>query len=190
LFNFKKSEYLDSIYYADLFKIEGKVWMIMGCGKSTAARIASNKEEDADIARDGVALIEKAKKLFGRYDVGGTGAHTDPGSALHALHQIDFVAFCLNQQETLEAFGDKPKSIISTTAEIMARLSVVNPYPASLARHLCTSEEFAFYEDPKCRESRFLEHISSTGFSNFLLIPFMPSTEEKAALYVEHSRVS
>lgn len=162
--------------------------MIMGHGKSTAARIASNKEVDADIARDGVALIEKDKQLFGRYDIGATGAHADLESPLHALHQIDFIAFCLNQQETAQFFRDVPSQVTSTTAEKMAKFSVINPYPASLARHVCSPEEFSAFESPERRERRFLELISSTGFSNFLLVPFMPSVEEKAAMYVKHSR--
>ena len=160
----------------------------MGCGKSTAARIASNEEESADIARDGVALIQNNTQLFGRYDIGGTGAYADPESTLHSLHQIDFIAFCLNEHETAQLFSDAPRRIAATTAETMAKLSVVNPYPASVAKYICTPDEFASYEAPERRERKFLELMSSTGFSNFLLIPFMASVEEKAALYVEYSQ--
>jgi len=186
--NFKKSEYLDSIYYADLFNIHGKVWMIMGCGKSTAARIASNKAADADIARDGVALIEKNKQLFGRYDLGAIGAHADPESTLHALHQIDFIAFCLNEQETAQLFGREQRKLRTTTAEKMAKLSVINPYPASTAMFVCTPDEYISYQAPERREKKFIELVSSSNFCNFLLVPFMASPEEKAALYVEQSQ--
>lgn len=188
MFKFTKSEYLDSIYYADLFSIHGKVWMIMGCGKSAAARIASNKEEDADIARDGVAITEKNKQLFGRYDIGASGAHADPTSTLHAFHEINFMAFCLNEQETEEVFGDRPRKLIATTAEAMAKLSVVNPYPASAAQLVCSPDEIKTYAAPELRERRFMEIVSATEFDTFLLVPFMATVDEKAVLYVEHSK--
>lgn len=188
LLKFTKSEYLDSIYYADMFNIHGKVWMIMGCGKSTAARIASNKEENADIARDGVAITEKNKQLFGRYDIGAIGAHADPASTLHAFHQIDFIAFCLNEQETEQIFGHGQRKLIATSAEKMAKLSVVYPYPASAAQFVCSPKEIETYAAPELRERKFKEIVSSTEFNNFLLVPYMASADEKAALYVEHSK--
>lgn len=188
MLKFTKSEYLDSIYYADLFRIYGKIWMIMGCGKSEAGRIASNKEIDADIARDGVAITGKDNKLFGRYDLGATGAHADPASALQAFHPIDFIAVCLDKQETAKIFGNGQRKLITTTAEELAKLSVLNPYPAALAKFVCSSDEIEVYADPKLRERKFMEIISSTGFDTFLLVPFMASADEKAALYVEHSK--
>ena len=66
------SKNADSIYYADLFKINNKICMITGFGKSQAARIAINKNNEADIARDAVAIIRENNILYGCYDPGGT----------------------------------------------------------------------------------------------------------------------
>jgi hypothetical protein len=190
MFQLEKSEYLDSIYYADLFKICGKVWMIMGSGKSGAGRIASNLEKDSDLARDGVALIAKNNQLFGRFDLGASGVHADQDSPLDELHQIDFIAFCLDVQQTAALYNDAPQVLRSTTAEIMARLSVFNMYPASMARNLCTPDEFAYYASPALREEKFKELVLSTGFASFLLVPFMATVQEKANLYVERSQLA
>ena len=67
---FEKSEYADSIYYADLFRIDNKIWMIMGHGKSDAARLASNRIEEDDLARDSVAIKVKNNILFAKCDFG------------------------------------------------------------------------------------------------------------------------
>lgn len=46
------SEHADSIYYADLFLINGRAWMITGTEKSAAGRLASNRDQANDKARD------------------------------------------------------------------------------------------------------------------------------------------
>jgi hypothetical protein len=60
----------DSIYYADLFNIRDKIWMITGSGKSVAARLASDNKQEADIGRDSIAIIRDNKILYGYYDAG------------------------------------------------------------------------------------------------------------------------
>ena len=42
------SQNADPIYYADLFKINNKIWMVTGAGKSKAASIASNNHNEED----------------------------------------------------------------------------------------------------------------------------------------------
>ena len=104
------SQHADSIYYADLFKINNKIWMIAGTGKSKAASIASDHNKEDSIARDSVAIIKKNNVLYGRYDPGAINpAHMNDK---HALYKIDFIAHCLNDIQSQNFYLDKPLEII------------------------------------------------------------------------------
>lgn len=184
--DFVKSEYLDSIYYADLFRINTKIWMIMGHGKSDAARIASSKIQDNDIARDGVAIKELDSQVYGRFDLGAIGKNTNKDSSLYLFHKIDIIAYCLSDAETQILFEGSERKIVPSSADRMAELSVMHQYPASLLA-VCFPDDYITYSDPENRKYRFLEIMKSTQFTKFVLIPFMPSVEEKATLYAAYS---
>ena len=60
-----------------------------------------------------------------------------------------YIAFCLDEQETAKMFGGSRRTLTTTTAEEMGKLSVVNQYPASMALFVCSPNEIKTYEDPK-----------------------------------------
>ena len=68
--NLIKSEYADSINYADLFRMGGKRWMMMECGKSQTARIASVSVRENDTGRDCAEIRDNHGVLEARYDSG------------------------------------------------------------------------------------------------------------------------
>ncbi|WP_425641216.1 hypothetical protein ACPUEK_14780 [Marinomonas gallaica] len=183
MLDFEKSEFADSIYYADLFRIDSKIWMIMGYGKSEAARIASDNDRGNDLSRDCVALKVSGKDLFGRYDPGALGAHHDESSDLHKFHKIDYIAYCLSPEQTEEVFSSNTKEILACEAGLMSKLAVVYPYPAYSAQFVFTPQEIEALANPERRAFNFLKKINDTGFKNLVLVPFMTELESKAELY-------
>jgi hypothetical protein len=61
----RASEHAESIYYADLFRINGKVWALTGTGKSDAGMAATAEKRDDDLARDSVAFVRDEAMLMG-----------------------------------------------------------------------------------------------------------------------------
>ncbi|EOB2877147.1 hypothetical protein ACIL2K_004292, partial [Vibrio vulnificus] len=185
---FTKSKYADSIYYADMFKIEGKIWVILGYGKSEAARIASNKDSDCDLSRDCVALAVISGELYGRFDPGALGSAHDESSDLHKFHKIDFIAYCLSPEQTSEAFGNQELVLKNCGRQLMSDFSVVYPYPAYTARYVFSPVEIDELSNPLRRSSKFLELLNHADFDNLLLVPFMENIDSKAALYQNYER--
>lgn len=172
----------ENIYYADLFRINGHNWMIQGYGKSTAARIASDKKSEAMYATDAVAIIRDGDALFGRYD---PGALTTKDPDLCALHKIDAIAYCLNEQQTVAAFEPRGgvREIVDVDSALLSTLCATYQYPAYMAPHFFTQAEFAHFANPHRMTKRFAELTQATIGTRFLLVPHMPTVEEKAALY-------
>lgn len=184
---FNKSEFADSIYYADLFRIEGKIWMIMGYGKSEAARLASDDDRDCDLSRDCVALKVSDNELFGRYDPGTLGAYNDEDSELHKFHKIDFISFCLSQEQTKKIFSSSARKIINCDPNLMSKLSVIYPYPAYTAQFVFSPLEMEELSDPERRSNAFLKLVTDCNFNNLVLVPFMNELESKAELYRKYA---
>ncbi len=70
----------------------------------------------------------------------------------------------------------------------MAELSVAYVYPAVLAPHLFTVEEFERLNDDSRRITKFREVTSKVSNARFLIVPFMDTIEQKASLYIEYSK--
>lgn len=172
----------ENIYYADLFKINGFVWMIMGYGKSDAARRATNKIHELDIARDSVAIVRDGDTLYARYD---PGAHTTLNPELHTLHKLDAIAYCLNEEQSVQAFDDlgDEREIADAGNEVLGALCASYMYPACFAPHFFPSEKFTQLSNPRRMRQQFLELTSGISTTAFLLVPHMSTVEDKAALY-------
>lgn len=181
MLSFIKSPRLDRIYYADLFRINDKICVILGHGKSVAARLAAGKEQENDLARDSVALDEIGGILHAGYDLGGYGAHADPNSTLHMMHPVSKVIYCLSPEQTREIQGDN--SLVKCTPTQMAQLAVTYPYPAAIAPHVCTPAELAVFSSPISRAQTLAKLLSSTNFSDTYLMPFTAAVEIKAQIY-------
>lgn len=170
-----------SIYYADLFRINGKLWMIQGHGKSQAGRIASNNERANDLARDAVAIIRDKKDVYGRYDVGGLNQEkTD----LHKLHKLDYIAFCLDERRTNNKFiSGIEENIIETDIKTYSMLCSEYQYPASIGYQIFSEAELSYFRERELMTLRFIELLYGEVNVKLLLVPFMESVEKKAQLY-------
>jgi len=176
---------VESIYYADLFVVGGRVWMITGCGKSGAGRIASKKELAADLARDAVALVRDGNSLYGGYDPGALATKDGKPIDLHRLHKIDVIAYCLSADETATVYANRQIEIDKVDHTLVAALLSRMLYPAYVAQTLGSAEQLRWLQDPTRRHKRFLELTNAVDDVKFLVIPWMPSVEEKAELYVK-----
>jgi|LauGreDrversion4_2_1035121.scaffolds.fasta_scaffold752443_2 hypothetical protein len=104
------SEHADSIYYADLFRIDSKVFMLTGSGKSIAARIASHENPNDDLARDGVTIVNINGKINGRYDLGAMCKNKPKDT--YTFHELDFIAHSLTESQTKQIFSKENRKCI------------------------------------------------------------------------------
>ena len=185
---FKKSEYADSIYYADLSRINNKIWMIMGYGKSEAARIASNNIEEDDISRDSTAIKAKDNILEARFDIGAINTELDEETRneLSKFHKVDYIAYCLSPEQTLEICNDQ-KKIIDVSLDKMSICSSIYVYPGCGAQMVFSQKELIDLNDTKRRITKFKEIVSQVKDIKLLFIPYMETLEEKANLYKEYN---
>jgi hypothetical protein len=186
MLKFEKSEYADSIYYADMFHIESLTWMIMGFGKSDAARLASSKERARDLSRDCVAIREVSGELQGRYDPGGINPEVTGG--LFDFHKINCVAYCLSPDETSRIYQGENRDIRIIDKEIMSQISVSYPYPAYVAPQLFSEDELLWLSNRSRRIEQFLKVVSRVHDVFFVIVPYMESAAQKASLYVSFSK--
>lgn len=180
--HFVRSDTPENIYYADLFRINDRNWMIQGFGKTNAVRIASGRKSDAMYATDSVALIRDGETLWGRYDLGAASSYD---SELNKLHKLDAIAYCLNEAQTIKAFAqrDGMREIVNVGSEMLSALCATYPYPASLAFHFFAQQEVAHFTNPIRMTEHFIELTKGATGTRFLLVPYMPVVEDKAALY-------
>lgn len=180
---FKKSEYADSIYYADLFRINNKIWMIMGYGKSEAARIASYNIIEDDISRDSTAIKVKDNILEARYDIGAINTELD--DKFLEFHKVDYIAYCLSPEQTSEICIDQ-KKIMNVPLDIMSILSTTYPYTGIGVNMVFSPMEVMYLNDRERRIKKFKEIVSQAKNIKLLLVPYMETLEEKANLYKEY----
>lgn len=173
----------DSIYYADLFNIKGKIWMIIGSGKSKAAQFATENKEEADIGRDSIAIIRDNKVLYGRYDPGAIHKDLTKRNELSGLHKIDFIAYCLSDVQSNNLYENKNRIIEEVDNKVVAVLLSASGYPAFLMRDFFDNKKCDWLTDPQRRFNRFVELTNDITSTRFLIIPWMVSVEEKSALY-------
>ncbi len=152
---FTKSKYASTIYYADIFRINKKNWMLLGHGKSEAGILASNNDRGCDLSRDCVALTVKSGKLYGRYDPGALGKHHCEDSELHKFHNIDYIAYCLSPEQTAKLYKFKEIEMTNCDRKLMSRLSVIYPYPAYTAHFAFNPVELKRLSDPERRTNTF-----------------------------------
>ncbi len=179
----RASKHADSIYYADLFRINGKVWAITGAGKSDAGRAASGNRREDDLARDSVAFIRQGSTLVSRFDPGAIS--TDSGSTLHTLHQLAAVVYCLSECESTKMFKvkGKPLDLVEINAAALGCLLMDKPYPAPLAPHFFDDVQLQRLYDPIRRLSHWNALTEGVTGVRWLLAPWMPSAAQKGALY-------
>lgn len=172
----------ENIYYADLFEINGRTWMIQGFGKTEAARIATNKNDKCMIGLDSVAIVQNGNTLEARLDQGGAASYS---SGPCALHKLDVIAYCLSPEQTEKAYKprDGKLEIVEVDNKVLASLCSTYPYPGALVPNFFTSSEVEYFHNKWRMTQRFLELTTGTVGTRFLLVPYMPLVQDKAELY-------
>ena len=175
------SEHAESIYYADLFRINGKVWALTGTGKSDAGRAATLSKQEDDLARDSVAFIRDGTTLMGRYDPGAI----NPAllNSLHTMHPLATVVYCLSEQETAKAFANRPLELVQVDTETGGLLLSASVYHAPLFEHFFDDNESAYIYNSERRLRHWLQLTAGATNTRWLLAPWMPSASAKGALY-------
>jgi len=177
----RASEHAESIYYADLFRINGKVWALTGAGKSDAGRAATAKNLDDDLARDSVAFVRDGEALMGRYDLGAL--NPEMLGDLHALHPLVAVVYCLSEAETAKAFASRPLGLVDVDPETIGLMLTSSVYPAAMAPHFFDDSELAYLYNGERRWRHWLKLTAGVAGVRWLLAPWMPSAADKGALY-------
>jgi hypothetical protein len=184
------SAHADAIYHADLFHINGWNWMIGGIGKSRAAALASNGDSAADIARDTVAIIREGHGLLGRYDPGALPVEPAKRDERYRSHKLDAIAYCLSASETAQAYVDRPMTIAQVDNKMLGVMLSSQIYPADMAPFYFEPGELSRLISRNRRLVRFLELTEGIVGTSFLVVPWMPSVEDKAALYAGFGRAA
>lgn len=181
---FKRSEYAENIHYADMFKINGRHWAILGHGKSRAAMVASNDDRAADLCRDSLAMFIQDGRLYGRFD---PGMITDRDDDLFAHYPIDLVVYCISAETTVQVFGEKDREIVSCKPELLAAFSTQHFYPAWALTTVLDPEEHCRLNDPERRACNLLDLLQASPDVPTLLVPWMDSDVAKAELYRQYN---
>lgn len=179
LLNLVLSPYVENIFYADLFTINGKNWMVMGEGKSTAARAACNKDLACDLARDGVALTRDGNDLYAHCDLGAFGSSV----AAPVKHKVDAIAYCVDPEHSPKVFSKTGNVIVEVDNNMVAALASSWPYTGSAAMSLVSAERWNELENPIRRLRLMTSLTEGVTSTKFLLVPYMPTVEDKADLY-------
>lgn len=180
------SAYADAIYHADLFIINGRGWMIGGSGKRRAAQIASGFDSAAHLARGSVAIIREGRGLYGRYDPGAVPADLVECGRCHPLRQLDVVAYCMSEAETALAYAGRRYAIARVDNKLLAWMLANAIYPAELAPFYFGRDQLARLLNRSLRVVRFLQLTEGVAGVEFLVLPWMPTAEAKAALYADY----
>jgi len=175
------SEHAESIYYADLFRINGKVWALTGTGKSDAGMAATAKKRDDDLARDSVAFVRDEAVLMGRYDPGAL--NPELMESLHALHPLVAVVYCLSEVETAKTFANRPLELVEVDTATVGLLLSKSIYPAPLVQHFFDDSELDGLYNDKRRLLHWMKLTAGVPGVRWLLAPWMPSAADKGALY-------
>jgi hypothetical protein len=180
----ERSAHADAIYEADLFAIDGRIWMIGGSGKSQAATLASCGDPSADIARDSIGIIRNGDRLYGRFDPGALPIDPGEREQRHRIVKLDAIAYCMSAAETVHAYSSRPCEITPVDAKMLGGMLSSSIYPARWAPFYFEPGEMARLLNRKLRLQRFLQLTEGIVDTRFLVLPWMPRVEAKAALYV------
>lgn len=176
----RASDHAESIYYADLFRINGKVWALTGTGKSDAGMAATARKREDDLARDSVAFLPENEMLMGRYDPGAINPELHE---LHAWHPLVAVVYCLSQEETDKAFANRPLELVDVDPKTIGLLLSKSVYPAPLVPHFFDDDEQAYLYNDERRLLQWFKLTASASSVRWLLAPWMPTAADKGALY-------
>lgn len=178
-----RSPHADAIYHADLFLIEGRVWMIGGTGKTRAGCLASGGERAGSLGGDSVAILRQGDALHGRYDPGALPVDPIERRNRHPAYPLAAIAYCLSEMETMQAYTDRPMAIACVDNKMLGWMLANAIYPAELAPFYFDRARLSRLFNRALRVTRFLELTEGAAGTQFVVVPWMPTVEARAALY-------
>jgi hypothetical protein len=182
--NFILNPRANQIFYADAFIIEGKGCLIMGHGKTSMGKLASDKVRENEIGPDQICLIRDGNTLYGQYDL-----DLVPDTYVPKPHVIHHMVRCLNKDETAAIFQSNVRKLFLTSYDRFVQLCqfnitfTIDPMGTMRAR---MGEAYAEHVSPQKRIERFRQLTASIPGMQFIVLPWMDTVEEKVLLLREH----
>lgn len=175
--NLAASPLAENLFCADLCIIRDRVWLILGNGKTEAAAIAANHDPLANLGQDCIALQRDGDRL-------AAGFYSASDSIV--WHGLDVVAYCFNSAETAKTYQNKLAAMLEVNPSAVALLASNAPYPPAAASQITNPQQRAQLEDANRRWQRFTDLTKAVVGTAFVIVPYMYSAADKAALYREY----
>ena len=183
--NFILSPRIMDIYYSDMFLINGKGCLVIGHGKSDCAQIASDKNRENEVGQDSICLSRKGDDLYGHFEM----SHI-PDSFEPKPHKINTFVRCLSKEETEQTFNGRKLEILLAEHDSFfqsCRFNITFTVdPMGLLRK-SLGERYAEYVDQDQRGHCFYDITRGLKDIKYLVLPWMPSVEEKSELLKQHA---
>lgn len=136
------------------------------------------KKSNDDLARDFVAFERGKTMLIGRYAPG-----TFNQDMLNTLHPLAAVVYCLTEKETIKALANQPLTLVNIDPPTIGLMLNESVYPAPLVPYLFDKSEVAHLYTNEPRLRHWLTVTTSMPTVRWLLAHWMPSANDKGALY-------
>ena len=169
-----------NIYYSDMFIINGRGCLIMGHGKSHCARIASGDSRSNEVGQDLICLSRTGDELFGHYEM----SHV-PNVFKPEPSKIEVFVRCLSEEETNKTFNGNKLDILFAEHDSFfqaCRFNITFTVDPMGTLRQSLGNRYPEYVDHDQRGIRFHKLTSGLPGAKYLVLPWMPSVEEKATL--------
>jgi len=175
MLDFIKSSREENIYYGDIFKLDGKGFLVFGSGKTQAMREAVNESANPEneIALDMACITKENDKVFGHFEmpIRGKGIE-DP---IKNKIQIHYFINMLQEKSTKEIFKTSTPAIVEVEYNDFIHLSGFN---IGFSTDML---ENPLKTNPKLRVEKFKQLTEGTLIKCYA-IPWMNSEIEKGQL--------
>ncbi len=163
-----------NIFYSDMWMISGKGCLIMGSGKSRCCRPISDQE----VGQDSICLTRVNNEIFGHFEPTIFPVQIEPNPK-----KIDYIVRCLSEEETENYFNQKKLECHFVKYEEIFNLCLFNITFVTNFASQFLGDTFDEYADPKERIKRFYNLTSDIKDIKCIIIPWMPSLEEKSQIF-------
>ncbi|MBD1381492.1 hypothetical protein [Metabacillus arenae] len=182
--DFVASERPNNIFYGDVCKVNNKGCLIFGFGKTQAARIASESDEDDSnmIATDMACLTnDNDNNVYGHFEM--EVRHKKVKDPINDRVKIHYLLRMLNEEETTTLYKGKHLHIIEVAYDFFIKASQFNiTFVAPEGFLPPRPEGFPETEkDPQKRIDIFKELTQKSDVRSFL-VPWMDSVTSKGEL--------
>lgn len=170
--------------------MNGLNWLLMGQGKTAAARAAPPYPAGDVLAKGSVGLDVRDHTLYGRYDPGRIIAGPMDTTDIHAWHRIDMLAYGLDEALTRKVFGFGERALRQVPFRTIAGLSVRDRYAGTLLKSHLSEYDYARAALAYDRV-QFLKRLERLGIEAIcMMAPFMHDADERAVLHRSFNKLA